>query len=201
MSTDVQQDPVPVPPRQADDDAPEGINPLVKVAIVFVLLGGALSMLLFGSEASDALVYSKLVGEVLAEPGAFDGRELRVEGDLKQGSIKFNENPCEWRFTLTGAGKEMPVRFPQCVVPDTFKDGVGLKVTVQGKITDDGRFLANQVIPRCPSKYEMQEKAKNGERPPYEMTPPGSPPASPASPAPSTGTGPAAAGPAAPAAI
>lgn len=155
----------------APEPGGEGVNPLVKVAIVFVLLGGALSLLLFGSEASDALVYSKLVGEVLAEPGAFSGRELRVEGDLKQGSIKFSEDPCEWRFVLTGAGKEMPVRFPQCVVPDTFKDGMGLKVTVQGRITEEGHFLANQVIPRCPSKYEMKQKAANGERPPYEMPP------------------------------
>lgn len=151
------------------DDEDRGLNPLVKVAVVFVLLGGALSLLLFGSDASDALVYSKLVGEVLAEPATFDGRELRVEGDLKQGSIRFSEQPCEWRFVLSGDGREMPVRFPQCVVPDTFKDGVGLKVTVQGRITDQGFFMANQVIPRCPSKYEMEQKAKAGEVAPHSM--------------------------------
>ncbi|HEX7478554.1 MAG TPA: cytochrome c maturation protein CcmE, partial [Polyangiales bacterium] len=63
-------------------------------------------------------------------------------------------------------GREMPVRFPQCIVPDTFKDGMGLKVTVQGKLTGDGYFLANQVIPRCPSKYEMQQRKNNGEKMP-----------------------------------
>jgi cytochrome c-type biogenesis protein CcmE len=50
----------------------------------------------------------------------------------------------------------MPVRFPQCAVPDTFHDGAGLSVTVQGTLQEQGWFLANQVIPRCPSKYEMQ---------------------------------------------
>jgi cytochrome c-type biogenesis protein CcmE len=61
----------------------------------------------------------------------------------------------------------MPVRFPQCVVPDTFKDGMGIKVTVQGKLTDAGHFAATQVIPRCPSKYEMQQAIDRGEQMPH----------------------------------
>jgi len=144
-----------------------GLPPLLKVGLVFTLLGAALALLMFGSQASDALVYSKLVDEVLKAPGDFHGRELRVEGDLKQGSIHFRESPCEWRFVLGKPGREMPVRFPQCIVPDTFKDGMGLKVTVQGKITGDGYFLANQVIPRCPSKYEMKERQGKGEKMPH----------------------------------
>jgi cytochrome c-type biogenesis protein CcmE len=156
-------------------DAGRGLSPLLKVAIVFALLGGALTLLMFGSQASDALVYSKLVGEVLKAPSEFHGRELRVEGDLKQGSIQFRESPCEWRFVLGQPGAEMPVRFPQCIVPDTFKDGMGLKVTVQGKLTSGGYFLANQVIPRCPSKYEMQERQNRGEKMPHASPPSGLP--------------------------
>jgi cytochrome c-type biogenesis protein CcmE len=90
---------------------------------------------------------------------------------LKQGSIKFRESPCEYRFVLGKQGKEMPVRFPQCIVPDTFKDGVGLSVAVQGKLTDDGYFLANKVIAKCPSKYEMKERQQKGEKMPHAMMP------------------------------
>jgi cytochrome c-type biogenesis protein CcmE len=144
-----------------------GLSPLVKVAVVFTLLGGALSLLWFSTSAEDAFVYSKLVHEVQGDPSAVAGRELRVEGDLVPGSILFQESPCEWRFVLGSEGQKMPVRFPQCIVPDTFKDGMGIKVTVQGKITEEGHFLANQVIPRCPSKYEMQQKAANGEKMPH----------------------------------
>lgn len=151
----------------------EGLSPLVKVGIVFAMLGGGLALLWFSSSAKDAFVYSKLVDEVLVKPADFRGQELRVEGDLKQGSILFKEQPCEWRFVIGAKGHEMPVRFPQCIVPDTFKDGMGLKVTVQGKLTDDGYFLANQVIPRCPSKYEMEQKAARGERMPHAPKPTG----------------------------
>jgi cytochrome c-type biogenesis protein CcmE len=157
-------------PRLLEDDDAEhkpGLSPAIKVGIVFGMLAGALALLSFTTAADEAIVYSKLVDEVLVKPDAFRGQELRVEGDLKQGSILFREEPCEWRFTLGTQGREMPVRFQQCIVPDTFKDGIGLKVTVQGKLTDHGYFLANQVIAKCPSKYEMQEKAAKGEKMPH----------------------------------
>jgi len=131
------------------------------------MLACALALLWFSTTAEDAFVYSKMVDEVLHDPKAFTGRELRVEGDLKQGSILFKESPCEWRFVLGSKGQEMPVRFPQCIVPDTFKDGMGLKVTVQGKLTGDGFFLADQVIPRCPSKYDMKQMQERGEKMPH----------------------------------
>ena len=155
----------------ADDSDGEdrGLPPLLKIGIVFAMLAGALALLVFGSDAGDALVYSKLVHEVLADPGAFAGRELRVEGDLKQGSIEFKERPCEWRFVIGKEGKTLPVHFPQCIVPDTFKDGMGLVVTVQGKLTDQGYFLADQVIPRCPSKYEMKDRQRKGEKMPHAV--------------------------------
>ncbi|MET0389106.1 MAG: cytochrome c maturation protein CcmE, partial [Polyangiales bacterium] len=153
--------------HQRDESA--GVPAIVKVGVVFAILGGALSLLMFGSEASDALVYSKLVNEVLTKPEDFKGRELRVEGELKQGSIEFRESPCEYRFVLGKESKEMAVRFPQCIVPDTFKDGVGLQVSVQGKLTNDGYFLANKVIAKCPSKYEMQERQQRGEQMPHAL--------------------------------
>lgn len=153
--------------REPDEPERGGMSPVLKIALIIGLLGGAVALLLFGSSASDAFVYSKLVDEVMANPSNFAGRELRVEGQLKPGSIKFREDPCEYRFVIEKAGKEMPVHFPQCVVPDTFRDGMGISVTVQGKLNGQGGFLANQVVPRCPSKYEMQQKKKNGEVMPH----------------------------------
>jgi cytochrome c-type biogenesis protein CcmE len=176
MATEEQRDPQPpaieVPPPGEHAQERGGLPAIVKIGVVFAVLAGALSLLMFGSGASDALVYSKLVNEVLTKPGEFKGRELRVEGELKQGSITFREQPCEYRFVLGKVGKEMPVRFPQCIVPDTFKDGVGLQVSVQGKLTDHGYFLANKVIAKCPSKYEMQERKERGEQMPHGAMPP-----------------------------
>lgn len=161
----------PDPPAvELSEDEDRGLSPFVKIGLVVSALAAALAILVFGSDASDAFVYAKLVDEVLVNPEAFKDRELRVEGDLKKGSVEFNEDPCEWRFVLSKGDKEMPVRFPQCIVPDTFKDGMGLIVTVQGRLTDKGYFHANQVIPRCPSKYEMKEAQQRGETMPHPET-------------------------------
>lgn len=160
----------PVSEEIEDEELEErgGIPAWLKMAVVFVALAGGVAYLLTGSEASDAFVYSKLVHEVVDEPSEFSGRELRVEGDLVKGSVRFREDPCEWRFVLEKEQERMPVRFPQCVVPDTFRDDYGISVTVQGQLESDGTFVANQVIPRCPSKYEMKQKqAKGNAQPPH----------------------------------
>lgn len=152
---------------ESREDAPKGVPASLKIAIVLTLLVGGVVALILNSDAGDALAYSKLVHEVVDDPAAFQGRQLRVEGQLKQGSIRFREDPCEWRFVIEKQGRELPVRFPQCVVPDTFRDGFNIQVTVQGRLQNDRTFLATEVIPRCPSKYEMQERLQNGEQMPH----------------------------------
>lgn len=139
----------------------------LKIAVVLTLFAGGVVAVLLTTGAGDAMTYSKLVDEVVADPSAFANRQLRVEGKLQQGSIRFREEPCEWRFVLERNGRSMPVRFPECVVPDTFRDGMGIDVTVQGELDGQGGFLANEVIPRCPSKYEMEQRASAGEAMPH----------------------------------
>jgi cytochrome c-type biogenesis protein CcmE len=148
----------------ADAEGPRGIPPWVKIGSVFVVLAGAMLFLLLGTDASDALVYSRLVDQVVADPDAHVGRPLRVEGDLRQGSVAFRESPCEWRFVIEKNERSLPVRFPECVVPDTFRDDYGIEVTVQGALQADGTFLANEVVAKCPSRYE--EKMRRGEKMP-----------------------------------
>jgi len=144
----------------------------LKVALVFAVLGVGVAFLLWGTEASDAFVYSKLVNEVMEDPDRFRGRELRVEGQLRQGSVVFEAEPqCEHRFVLEREGHELPVRFPRCVVPDTFRDDMPMDVVVQGQLQEDDTFLANEVIPRCPSKYEMRQRQQDGEEMPHSAVP------------------------------
>lgn len=145
--------------------------PWARIAIfgaVFALLGTAVAVLLLGGgEDSSPFVYSQMVEEVVSDPSTHLGRTLRVEGQLQNGSVLFREDPCEWRFVLEREGREMPVEFPQCVVPDTFRDGMGIAVVVEGRLREDGSFLATQVIPRCPSRYEMEQREQAGEAMPH----------------------------------
>lgn len=139
----------------------------LKIALVLTLFAGGIVAVVLTTGAGDAMTYSKLVDEVAADPARFAGRQLRVEGKLQPGSIRFREEPCEWRFVIERNGRSLPVRFPQCVVPDTFRDGFGIDVTVRGELEAGGGFLADELIPRCPSKYEMQQRAQSGEAMPH----------------------------------
>ena len=158
MSDDVERE---------EDEESGGMPIWIPIAGVFVLLASGVAFLLFGSDTSEVFVYSKLLDEVMQSPDEHRGRQLRIEGELRQGSIQFREEPCEWRFVLEKEGEEMSVAYPQCVVPDTFRDGMGISVTVRGELQGDNTFLANEVVPRCPSKYEMQQRQENGESMPH----------------------------------
>ncbi|HJK90804.1 MAG TPA: cytochrome c maturation protein CcmE [Polyangiaceae bacterium LLY-WYZ-15_(1-7)] len=159
-------------PREAtaiedDEERSGGVPPWAKIGLVLGLLVGGVVFLLLNSDAGDAFAYSTPIHQVVESPEQFQGRNLRVEGDLRQGSIQFREDPCEWRFVLEKEDAEMPVTFPECVVPDTFRDDFGISVTVQGQLQADGTFLASELVPRCPSKYEMQERLESGEEMPH----------------------------------
>jgi cytochrome c-type biogenesis protein CcmE len=109
------------------------------------------------------------VDELVRERDKLAGRAVRVEGALKRGSLTRRAEPCEYRFTLAKAGTELPVRFAQCIVPDTFRDmpGMDVMVTAEGKLDPAGHFEATNIMAKCPSKYEMNERAKKGESAPH----------------------------------
>ncbi len=148
------------------DPYDEGRSPLWKVGMVFLALASGVGFLLSGV-GGDAFVYSRTVLEVTSDPAAFLGREIRVEGDLVPGSIVFREEPCEWRFAIQSEGAQLSVRFSHCVVPDTFRDGFGISVVALGELGEDQVFEASELVPRCPSKYEMQELLEAGEEMPH----------------------------------
>ncbi len=117
----------------------------------------------------DNAIYSKPVDQLLAAKGKFLGRPVRAEGILTHGSLVKRDQPCEYRFTIAKNGAELPVRFAQCVVPDTFRDvpDLDVGVTVEGELQADGSFEATSVLAKCPSKYEMQQRKQNGEQMPH----------------------------------
>jgi cytochrome c-type biogenesis protein CcmE len=138
------------------------------LTILLVMVGaGAASFVLMGMK--DQAIYSKPVDELVANKSRFAGREVMAEGNLVHGSLTKRDQPCEYRFTIQAKGTEVPVRFPQCVVPDTFRDvpGMDVGVTVKGELLADNTFLANQVLAKCPSKYEMKDRAQKGEKMPH----------------------------------
>jgi cytochrome c-type biogenesis protein CcmE len=128
-------------------------------AVVLSLLSGA--------------VYSRTVDTLIQQKSKFVGRPVRVEGMLVHGTLQHHDKPCEYDFTIAKNGTELPVRFPQCTVPDTFRDvpDMDVSVTVEGALRADNTFDATSVLAKCPSKYEMRDRQKRGEQMPHAALP------------------------------
>ncbi|HEY8042471.1 MAG TPA: cytochrome c maturation protein CcmE [Polyangiaceae bacterium] len=167
--------------RRPEDDAPERarwVGPVIAVALAMGA-GAIATLVLTGMQ--DKAIYSKGADELLAQKGKFLGRPVRAEGNLVHGSLVRRDKPCEYRFVIQKNGAELPVRFAQCVVPDTFRDvpDLDVGVTVEGELRPDDTFEASSVLAKCPSKYEMQQKKQNGEQMPHGPLAGGGPAAGP----------------------
>ncbi|MEA2748980.1 MAG: cytochrome c-type biosis protein CcmE [Myxococcales bacterium] len=153
--------------RDADED-PEASRKRLLLLVPLVMAAAAIvALVLVGMQ--DKGTYSKDVDVLIAEKAKFIGKPVRVEGSLVHGSLVKRETPCEYRFTIEKNGVEVPVRFAKCIVPDTFRDvpGVDVGVTVEGELRADNSLEANAVLAKCPSKYEMKQKAAQGEKMPH----------------------------------
>ncbi len=168
-----EEDAVPDSDRPVAAPAPPPERPKKKlhnvglVAALVVIAGGVLALVLTTFKHDAA--YSKGVDELIVGKDKLNGRNIRVAGTLVKGSLKRRDQPCEYRFSITKNKAELPVRYSQCVVPDTFRDmpGMDVEVTAEGKLTEEGYFEASQIFAKCPSKYEMKDKAARGEKAPH----------------------------------
>ncbi len=156
--------------RPAPPKGPPARSGLYIVVPLVMISAGIAGIVLTGMK--DNAIYSKPVDELIAQKAKFAGRPVRAEGNLVHGTLAKRDTPCEYRFTITKNGVEVPVRFPQCVVPDTFRDvpGMDVGVTVEGELRADNTFEATSVLAKCPSKYEMNDRTRNGETMPHGMS-------------------------------
>jgi cytochrome c-type biogenesis protein CcmE len=132
-------------------------------------MGAAAIAALVLTGMQDKAIYSRSVDDLLAQKAKFIGRPVRADGNLVHGSLVKREQPCEYRFSLTKNGVDLPVRFAQCVVPDTFRDvpDMDVGVTVEGELQANDTFEATTVLAKCPSKYDMQQRKEHGEHMPH----------------------------------
>jgi cytochrome c-type biogenesis protein CcmE len=144
-----------LPPAQTAEGKRTWVLPLVLV----VVAGGIAALVL--TSFKNATVYSKGIDQVLSEKQKWVGKKVRVEGLLVQGTLKFQEKPCEYQFDATRAGQTMHVRYKSCIKPDTLRDDMPeVGVTAEGTLQQNGDFEASNVLAKCPSKYEMKDKPK-----------------------------------------
>lgn len=156
--------------RDQPQEPNAGRKGLFLVLGLAMVVAGVVALVLGGMQEKG--IYAKQVDALLQERGKFQGKAVRAEGNLVHGTLVRRVSPCEYRFTIEKNGTSMPVRFADCVVPDTFRDvpGMDLAVTVEGKLLADNSFEATNVLAKCPSKYEMKQRQGQGEAMPHSLS-------------------------------
>lgn len=76
--------------------------------------------------------------------------QLRLGGMVKTGSVQRDANTLEVNFIVTDLKQEIPVRYIG-VLPDLFHEGKG--VIAEGKLNDQGVFIATQVLAKHDENY------------------------------------------------
>lgn len=138
----------------------------LRVVLPAAVIVGVVAFLLVDTMSStEALTYFHPVDEVMAAPADFVGERIRIGGHVVAGSIAQRPGTLDYAFEVQpveGMAKHeefldqsIPVRFTG-IVPDTFEDDA--EVVVTGQLREDGVFVAQELVAKCPSKYEASEK-------------------------------------------
>ncbi|MBK7357086.1 cytochrome c maturation protein CcmE [Propionivibrio sp.] len=82
------------------------------------------------------------------------GKSFRIGGLVKEGSIKREPDGVTLRFVVTDTEKDMIVAY-KGILPDLFKEGKG--AVAQGKLGEDGIFIASEVLAKHDENYMPPE--------------------------------------------
>ena len=85
------------------------------------------------------------------------GKPFRVGGMVKEGTIKREADGVTLRFVVTDTEKEMIVAYTG-ILPDLFREGKG--AVAQGRLGDDGVFVASEVLAKHDENYMPPEAAQ-----------------------------------------
>ena len=131
-------------------------NGKIKYIVGGVVIVGLIAYLIISS-ISSAGAYYREVGEVLAQGNALAGKNLRVSGNIVTESITYDAAKLDLNFLIsdpTDAGKQLAVYF-HGVKPDQITRP-GSSAIVEGSLGPNGVVEANNLLLKCPSRYEEQ---------------------------------------------
>ncbi len=84
------------------------------------------------------------------------GKPFRIGGMVAERSLKRQPDGLTVRFLVTDTVKSVPVVYTG-ILPDLFKEGQG--VVAQGKVGEDGVFIATEVLAKHDENYMPPEAA------------------------------------------
>ncbi len=130
-------------------------NRQLKFIIGGLVVVGLIAYLMV-SAIQSAGAYYREVHEVVAQQSTLAGKPIRVSGNIVPGSINYDAATLKLDFKIsdpTNANEQLPIHF-HGVKPDQM-DRPGSSAIVDGTLKANGTLDANQLLLKCPSRYEQ----------------------------------------------
>jgi cytochrome c-type biogenesis protein CcmE len=112
---------------------------------------------------SGAAMYYLSVDELLARGASAYGENVRVSGHVLPDSVDKDSATNTLQFVMADkgstSGSSLPVVYSG-VIPDAFKDDAN--VVLEGRLDANGTFEANNLLVKCPSKYQARTDEGDG---------------------------------------
>lgn len=110
---------------------------------------GVFAWLLFGG-LEENIVFFLTPQELLAKGTEGVGVPVRLGGQVKPGSVQWDAQTLDLRFTVTDGSREVPVQSTGAP-PQMFRDGMG--VIVEGRVDQSGVFQASNLMVKHSEEY------------------------------------------------
>ena len=141
------------PALEVPTDEQESLRPRRRLPLSFIIGGlvilAAVIYLVYANTQANA-VYYMTVSELRSCTICLT-QSVRVAGVVQQGSIVRDDQKQLVSFNITQGGQQLAVTYSG-VVPDIFRPGI--EVVVEGHYTGHGPFHAQNLLAKCPSKFQ-----------------------------------------------
>ena len=124
------------------------------IAVLLILGGVSVAAVIASVSLQQNLLYFQSPSDLAMQPIP-PGRQFRLGGLVKPGSIERVEDSLATRFVVTD-GKEVPVEYVG-ILPDLFREGQG--VIARGTLNETGLFEASEVLAKHDENYMPPEVA------------------------------------------
>lgn len=128
--------------------------------ITFGVIALGISAMLVLNAFQSNLVFFFSPTQVMAKEAPI-GKSFRIGGLVEEGSVKREDGSTTVRFAITDTAETIPVVYTG-ILPDLFREGKG--VVAQGKISNDGIFMADEVLAKHDENYMPPEAAEALEK-------------------------------------
>lgn len=130
---------------------------MVLVVVSLLLLGGATALVM--AALSDSVAFFATPTDI-AEGKVERDKNFRIGGLVVDGSVGRDDEGVV-SFALTDQANEVVVQYAG-ILPDLFREGQG--IVAQGRIGDDGTFVASEVLAKHDENYMPAEVAESLKR-------------------------------------